>query len=94
MELTVGPLARDRPDVADEYEVFFAGYPNLTVLAFNRRTARRAAELRAAHRLLPADAIQVATAIEWGAGAFLTNDRRFRRATAIDVLLLEDFVGR
>lgn len=93
MEIVVRPLQVGRPDVAEEYEVLLANFPNLAVAAIDRPTARRAAELRARHRLRPADALQVAACLEQGATAFLTNDRELRRVTEIQVLLLEDFVA-
>jgi predicted nucleic acid-binding protein len=92
MEVAVRPLALGRPDVADEYEVLLANFPNLAIIDVDRRVARRAAELRATHRLRPADALQVGACIEAGATAFLTNDRELRRVTELPVLLLEDFV--
>ena len=92
MEVAVKPLQIGRPDVAEEYEVLLANYPNLAVVAIDRPTAHRAAELRARHRLRPADALQVAACLEQGATAFLTNDRELRRVTELQVLLLEDFV--
>lgn len=93
MEITDKPLQFRRTDVADEYEVLLVNYPNLVVVAIDRSTARRAAEIRARHRLRPADALQVAACLEQGATAFLTNDRELRRVTEIQVLLLEDFVA-
>jgi predicted nucleic acid-binding protein len=53
---------------------------------------RCAAELRASYRLRPADALQVAACLVYGATAFLTNDRDLRRIGDLQVLLLEDFV--
>lgn len=94
MELAVRPLAVGRPDVADEYEVLLANFPHLSVVDVDRRVARRGAELRAAHRLRPADALQLGACIEHGASAFLTNDRDLRRVTELEVLLLDDFTGR
>ena len=93
MEIAVKPLQLGRPDVAEEYEVLLANYPNLAVAAIDRPTALRAAGLRARHRLRPADALQVAACLEQRATAFLTNDRDLRRVTEIEVLLLADFVG-
>ena len=92
MELVVRPLQLGRPEVADDYEVLVANYPNLSVVEIDRLTARRAAELRAVYRLRPAGALQVAACLEHGATAFLTNDRDLRRITDIQVVLLEDFV--
>ena len=92
MEIAVKPLQMGRPDVAEEYEVLLANYPNLVIAALDRPTARRAAELRAEYRLRPADALQVAACLEQGATAFLSNDRELRRITDLQVWMLEDFV--
>ncbi len=54
--------------------------------------ADTAAELRARFRLRTPDALQLATAIETGCGAFLTNDHASRRVTDIRVLILDDLV--
>jgi len=94
MELAVKPLQLGRPEVADEYEVLLANFPHLTVAGIDRPAARRAAELRAMHRLRPADALQVASCLEAGATAFVTNDRDFRRVSDFQVLLLDDFLVR
>jgi predicted nucleic acid-binding protein len=92
IEIAVKPLQLGRSDVAEEYEVLLANYPNLVVAPIDRPTARRAAELRAHHRLRPADSLQLATCLEERATAFLTNDRDLRRVSEIEVLLLGDFV--
>jgi predicted nucleic acid-binding protein len=92
MEIAVKPLQMRRPDVAEEYEVLLANYPNLVIAALDRPTARRAAELRAEYRLRPADALQVAACLELGATAFLSNDRELRRIPDLQVWMLEDFV--
>jgi predicted nucleic acid-binding protein len=92
MEIAVKPLQMGRPDVAEEYEVLLANYPNLVIAALDRPTARRAAELRAGYRLGPADALQVAACLEQGATAFLSNDRELRRITDLQVWMLEDFL--
>lgn len=92
MELVVKPLQMGRLDLADEYQALIATYPNLRIVDADRITAWLAAELRAAHRLRPIDAVHIAASLQHGATAFLTNDRRLRRVTELDVLLLEDFV--
>ena len=92
MEIAVKPLHMGRPDVAEEYEILLANYPNLVMAAIDRPTARRAAELRAEYRLRPADALQVGACLEQGATAFLSNDRELRRITDLHVWMLEDFV--
>ena len=92
MEIDVKPLQMRRPDIAEEYEVLLANYPNLVIAALDRPAARRAAELRAEYRLRPADALQVAACLEQGATAFLSTDRDLRRITDLQVWMLEDFV--
>jgi predicted nucleic acid-binding protein len=92
MEIAVKPLQMGRPDVAEEYEVLLANYPNLVMAAIDRPTVRRAAELRAEYRLRPADALQVAACLEEGATAFLSNDRELRRIAELQVWMLADFV--
>jgi predicted nucleic acid-binding protein len=92
MEIAVKPLQLGRADVADEYELLLATYPHLTVVGIDREIARRAAELRADHRLRPADALQVGSCLEHGTTAFLTNDRGLRRIGELETFVLEDFV--
>jgi len=92
MEIAVKPLQMRRPDVADEYEVLLANYPNLVIAALDWPAGRRAAELRAEYRLRPADALQVAACLEQGATALLSNDRELRRVADLQVLMLADFV--
>jgi predicted nucleic acid-binding protein len=92
MEIAVKPLHMGLPDVAVEYEVLLANYPNLVIAAIDRPTARRAAELRAEYRLRPANALQVAACLEQGATAFLSNNRELRRIADLHVWMLTDFV--
>jgi predicted nucleic acid-binding protein len=92
MEVTVRPLQLGRVDVADEYEMLIGSYPNLAIAALDRTAVRRAAELRASYRLRPADALQVAACIEYGATGFITNDKGLRRVAELAVLVMEDFV--
>src|SRR5436309_12913849 len=79
MEIMVGPLQLGTPGLAAGIEATLLAYPNLAVLDVTRPIARRAADLRARHRLAPIDSLQVATALEAGATAFPTNDRGLRR---------------
>jgi predicted nucleic acid-binding protein len=64
----------------------------VVIAALDRPAARRAAQLRAEHRLRPADALQVAACLEQGATAFLSNDRELRRISDLHVWMLKDFV--
>jgi predicted nucleic acid-binding protein len=92
MEIAVQPLRLRRTVAADEYEMLLASFPNLQIIDIDRGIARRAAELRAAYRLKPADALQVSACLSGGATGFLTNDKGLRRIAELEVVLLDDFV--
>lgn len=91
MEIAVRPLQLGRPDVADEYEILIANYPYLTIVDVDRAVARRAAALRAAYRLRPADAIQLGACLEQSVSGFLTNDKGLQRVQELEIILLDDF---
>ena len=59
-------------------------------LPLNQRMATRAAELRARYNLKTPDALHVATALETGCDAFLTNDVGIKRISEIHVLVLDE----
>ena len=93
MELTVRPFQLGQPEVATRYEAALAHFPNLSLIDVTREVARQAAQLRAAFRLRPADALQAATALVSGATLWITNDCDLARLSPLlDVLLLEEFV--
>ena len=93
MELTVRPWQLNQPEVATRYEATLAHFPNLSLIDVSRGVAQQAAQLRAAFRLRPADALQAATALVSGATFWITNDRDLARLSPLlDVLLLEEFV--
>jgi predicted nucleic acid-binding protein len=94
MELTVRPWQLEREDVAREYEALLVNFPHLMIADINRDVARRAAQLRATHRLRPADALQVATTLVHQGDAFITNDRRLARLESVlDILILDDYLS-
>jgi predicted nucleic acid-binding protein len=75
------------------YEALIRAMPNLAVVDMDTRIARRAAMLRATHQIRTADAVQVASSLEHGATAFVTNDMRLRRIAEISVIVLADYVS-
>lgn len=54
--------------------------------------ADRAAELNARYRLSTPDAIQLATAIGFGATRFYGNDRGLRKVREIECLIVDDLI--
>ena len=93
MEITVRPWQTGQESIAREYEAVLVHFPNLSVVDVDRDVARIAAQLRAKYNVAPPDALQVAASLNYGAKAFLTNDRRLSRLQdLIDVLVMDDFV--
>ena len=89
----MGPLQRGRPEVADEYELLIRNYPNLRVVDVNQLVARQAAELRASARLRLADSLQIATALDEGASAVITNDLALARLRVPAVVIIDTFLN-
>ena len=95
MEIIVRPLSLGRQDIAQKYEALLVNFPNLTIADLDRDVIRQAARLRAKYRIRPPDALQAATSIIYGAQTFITNDHLFKRLQdELDVLLLDDFIGK
>jgi len=93
MELTVHPWRMNRADVARQYEILLANFPNLKLVDVSRDVARRAAQLRAQYNLRPADALLVATALLNQATLWVTNDKKLKRLEPeITVFSLNDFL--
>jgi uncharacterized protein len=76
----------------DNFYGFLSTYPNLEWLSVDIELADIAARIRAQHNLRTPDAIQAATAIQFGATLLITNDPIFKRITEFHTLVLDDFV--
>jgi predicted nucleic acid-binding protein len=92
MEILVKPKAEGLLQAARDYEYYLTTFPNLTFYEMELEVAKKASDLRATDRIKTPDAIQIATALLYGATAFLTNDRIFERIKGIDVLILDKFL--
>jgi predicted nucleic acid-binding protein len=92
METLVKPKTKGLPHVARDYEYFLTTFPNLTFHEMGLDVARKVSDLRSADQFKAPDAIQLATAILYGATAFLTNDKIFERVKGIDILILDKFL--
>ena len=60
------------------------------VLEVTNALAIKAAELRAKYNLRTPDAIQLATAIEYNADYFLTNDLRLKSVVEVNSIVLSE----
>jgi predicted nucleic acid-binding protein len=94
MELTVHPWRINRADIARQYEVLLANFPNLRLIDVTREIARQAAQLRASYNVRPADALQVASAMISQATLWVSNDKKLKRLGAeIEIVILEDYLA-
>lgn len=96
LEVLVAPKRHGRDDLCRRYRDLFDGFPNLFVAAVDDRIVERASDLRAVHDLRTPDAIHLATALEHGADAFVTEDRRHfpESLGSLSILTLDAAVGR
>ena len=90
VETLVLPLRKGDIKLADQYRNVLFDTDNLATIMLSQEIAEEAAQLRALHNFRGLDAIQIATAIDASASCFLTNDRQLQRASAIQVLVLDD----
>ena len=89
-EVLVQPIIRQQMLLQREYRDLLLRSRNFSTLAVSATIAELGAELRAQYRLRTPDALQIATALEAGCEAFLTNDAGLRRVTELRVLILDD----
>jgi predicted nucleic acid-binding protein len=93
MEIIVRPLSIGRQDVARNYEALLVNFPHLEIVELDRDVIRKAAQIRATHRVRSPDALQVSACLVHGAQAFISNDRRLERLRdELEVMILDDFI--
>lgn len=89
-EVLVQPLRAENSELAKQYEEILTSSRNFRLQPVTTSIARLAANLRGRYALKMPDALHVATAIEAGCDAFLTNDAAIKRVTEITVLILDE----
>ena len=93
LEMLVKPLREGDSSLADAYREILTGAANLSLHPMSEAVAVRAAQLRGKYAWLRTpDAIQLATALEHGAGVVVTNDERWRKISEVPVLVLKDYL--
>lgn len=89
-ELLVAPLRENNPAKEAACLAIIQERPGLAVHPVDRDVLVEAARIRASGSLKLPDAIHVASAIQSDCDILITNDRRLRTVTAIEVHLLAD----
>jgi len=90
IEVLVHPLRHGDESLTHQYNDILLSSPHIFTVPVTPATAQTAAELRALHNLKTPDAIPLATAINYHADAFLTNDRDYGSITSPQILKLRD----
>lgn len=92
-EVLPKPIEAGNEKLAKKFTEFIKHGKNLNVAGISPNIAERAGRLRGQYLdLKTVDAIQIAAAIDVGADAFLTNDKKLKRIKEIRVLVLRDYL--
>ena len=75
--------------VAKDLEATFFEIPNLTILEVSLKVAVEAGRIRREYSLRLPDAIQLATALQFKAQAFVTNDEKLKIFDELEIILLQ-----
>jgi predicted nucleic acid-binding protein len=89
IEVLTQPLRHGDAALAAQYRSLLLNNQGLGMRAISVAIAEEAARLRATYRLRTPDAVQLATALDAGASAFLTNDARLAAILELRVLVLD-----
>lgn len=76
-------------NIAKDLEATLFEIPNLTIHDVNRKVAKETGKIRRRYGLRLADAIQLATAVQFKARAFITNDERLKIFKELEIILLQ-----
>ncbi|MFW6184641.1 MAG: type II toxin-antitoxin system VapC family toxin [Chloroflexota bacterium] len=90
LEVLVYPIGKGNAEVIQKYQSVLLSVEGLTTVDLSSAIAIEAAQLRAKYNIATPDAIQLGTALQMKAAAFLSNDRDLRKVTEIDVLTVDD----
>jgi predicted nucleic acid-binding protein len=92
-EVLPKPIQKGHEELAARFTEFLRRGRNFTLVEISTEIAEKAGRLRGEYPVLRAlDALQLATAIQIQANAFLTNDTKLKRVEEVNVLILKDFL--
>jgi len=92
-EVLPKPVERGDERLVRKFAEFLKHGRNLTMIEISEGTAEAAGKLRGRYSFLKTvDAIQLAAALDIGAGAFLTNDVKLQQFNELKVLILKDYL--
>ncbi len=89
-EVLVVPKRLNNKALENAYHDVLFNSQNFSTIPIDTGIANRAADLRSRYKVKLPDALQVATALETGCEAFLTNDEALHSITDLRVIVLKD----
>jgi predicted nucleic acid-binding protein len=93
-EVLPKPIENDDEKLAKKFAEFLKYGKNLTMVEITERIAEAAGKLRGHYSYLRTiDAIQLSAAIDVGAEAFITNDKKLNQIKDIKVIVLSDYLS-
>lgn len=90
IELLTGPKKSKDEKTVVEYRMLLESFANLTIGGLHKYGIEMAAEFRAVYGLRTPDAVHLATALDYGATAFYTNDKKLKKVKGIEIRLLSE----
>jgi predicted nucleic acid-binding protein len=89
-ELLVQPFRSNNQGLVNRYETILMNSHHFRLEPVTNAISRTAADLRAHYNLRTPDAIHIATAIDAGCEAFLTNDLGLKRVANLKILVVDE----
>ena len=90
LEVLVKPLREGQIKLVEKYVNILTNARGIEIFDITKTISIKAAELRAKYNLRTPDAIQLATAIEFNADYFPTNDIRLKSVVETNSIILSD----
>jgi predicted nucleic acid-binding protein len=90
LEVLVKPLKEGQTKLVEKYINILTNARGIEIFDITKALAIKAAELRAKYNLRTPDSKQLATAIEYHADYFLTNDIRLKSVVEINSIVLSE----
>ncbi len=91
-EILVKPLRSNNREYAEQLKTLFLSGDIFQCVEHSMDIFLLAASIRAERNYKPMDALHLATSIILGCSFFVTNDEAIRSSTALEVVLIKDFV--
>jgi predicted nucleic acid-binding protein len=91
LEVLVLPFREGNSVLAQEYRSILL-HSNLRLISLTYDIAEKAAEIRARHNLRTPDSVQVATAILNNADLLIANDKKWKKITEVNVVILDEII--